>query len=666
MASSANNQEEGTILQVPAANDDDDDDDDNNKKPPARIKPRQEVIEIDRDSTKRPSQQRPSHHWLHQHFSTLQDGSKQCLTCGLTFSKKTATGPRKAHLEKHGITEDTSPSKKPKVQPTLHFLQTPKALDSAVTEYIVGAELGHQHVEIPSFIKFVAKMAPSYKVMSRRTLRRILLEMYAVLKALLINYFASHSNKVSLTFDGWTNDSMKGFYSVTLHFVDPHSFELQSCLIDFFHVVPGTGVSGRVADHLEGMLKQFGLWTRLLAVVSDNGSDAKAAARLLTEKPASTLTKQNCCRCIVHSLDLGVKAAFDEIQKTLGQLRLVLTALRNGKVRREKFRTKSQLVSEDNRGREPPCIDCKTRWSSTYNMLVEALQFKDVIKSVCLQEPSLYISDEMWAEAKDICAVLKTPAIINQKLGGEKFCTMSISILAQEALKRHCLRFQNHPSTTVQNTVRAIMKNADDYRSVLATEAAAVATFLDRTMKKPTEDEAEFVRAILDMMYPVEEVPMVTEMPISPEHQDSEFSEFTSLHALAGTTKPTATVDEIEKFGREDQLPEETDIIGWWKTRAPVYPRLSKMAMDYLAVPASSVPAERANSEAKRIFDGRLSLTPITFKAEMCVRSWLDVLPQLGVALPSDYRKACRDMTTTLQDMTEDEIVEQALKKEAP
>src|SRR5262245_16511608 len=40
----------------------------------------------------------------------------------------------------------------------------------------------------------------------------------------------------------------------------------------------------------------------------------------------------------------------------------------------------------------------------------------------------------------------------------------------------------------------------------------------------------------------------------------------------------------------------DTDVLGWWKFHAGEYPCLARIARDYLAIPATSVPAERVFS----------------------------------------------------------------------
>ena len=50
-----------------------------------------------------------------------------------------------------------------------------------------------------------------------------------------------------------------------------------------------------------------------------------------------------------------------------------------------------------------------------------------------------------------------------------------------------------------------------------------------------------------------------------------------------------------------DKSGEECDILDWWKTHAHMFPNLSKMSRQYLALPASSAGVERLFSAAGRM-----------------------------------------------------------------
>ena len=55
-------------------------------------------------------------------------------------------------------------------------------------------------------------------------------------------------------------------------------------------------------------------------------------------------------------------------------------------------------------------------------------------------------------------------------------------------------------------------------------------------------------------------------------------------------------VAELGRYIAELKPESSTDILQWWKERAVLYPNLARVARYYLAIPASSTPAERVFS----------------------------------------------------------------------
>ncbi|XP_034560369.1 zinc finger BED domain-containing protein 1-like [Notolabrus celidotus] len=79
-------------------------------------------------------------------------------------------------------------------------------------------------------------------------------------------------------------------------------------------------------------------------------------------------------------------------------------------------------------------------------------------------------------------------------------------------------------------------------------------------------------------------------------------------------TTPTATNrtdTEVENFLREIIPSLDTQPTDWWKVNAGRFPRLAKLARQYLCIPATSVPSERVFSSAGLIVSRlRSRLTP--------------------------------------------------------
>src|SRR5262249_13297571 len=82
--------------------------------------------------------------------------------------------------------------------------------------------------------------------------------------------------------------------------------------------------------------------------------------------------------------------------------------------------------------------------------------------------------------------------------------------------------------------------------------------------------------------------------------------------------------NELERYLTAPPADGYVDLLAWWKDHAGEYPCLARIARDYLAIPATSDPAERAFSVgANLVSDKRGSLNEDTIQACMCLNSWM-------------------------------------------
>ena len=82
------------------------------------------------------------------------------------------------------------------------------------------------------------------------------------------------------------------------------------------------------------------------------------------------------------------------------------------------------------------------------------------------------------------------------------------------------------------------------------------------------------------------------------------------------------------------------------------------MACDYLAIPASSVPSDEANSGARDNFEDRQRLHSCTFKVEMCIQSWLGLRDNVDTPLPEDFNDAYNSLDINLEEMiAKDDVI---------
>ncbi|GES89785.1 zinc finger BED domain-containing protein RICESLEEPER 2-like [Rhizophagus clarus] len=88
--------------------------------------------------------------------------------------------------------------------------------------------------------------------------------------------------------------------------------------------------------------------------------------------------------------------------------------------------------------------------------------------------------------------------------------------------------------------------------------------------------------------------------------------------------KRTQEIDEFQAYFLSPVCDESVDPLQWWKINQSQFPRLAKMAMDYLAIPSTSVPSEECFSISKNLItDKRNKLAGKTIRSCMCLKSWI-------------------------------------------
>jgi hypothetical protein len=157
-------------------------------------------------------------------------------------------------------------------------------------------------------------LQPLYGVKSADTYKRRILCMYAVLKVLMIGVFATVISKSSLTFDGWSTPMLKGFYVVTIHFIDSATGKLYETILDFFYAPGGTGLGTRTGQYLAKLVKVFRIENKVLCTLNDNGADAVKASQVfadtLEEEGCAVIPMDHLLRCFTHTSQIGWHFAF--------------------------------------------------------------------------------------------------------------------------------------------------------------------------------------------------------------------------------------------------------------------------------------------------------------------------------------------------------------------
>jgi hypothetical protein len=93
-------------------------------------------------------------------------------------------------------------------------------------------------------------------------------------------------------------------------------------------------------------------------------------------------------------------------------------------------------------------------------------------------------------------------------------------------------------------------------------------------------------------------------------------------HPAFAAPKPADLRGELDRYLTAD-VEQAPDVLAWWHERRNTYPRLSRMAIDYLSIPATSVDVERVFSKGRILLSHlRSRLSVQSTRALMCIGAW--------------------------------------------
>ena len=183
------------------------DDDNNNKNTDEDI---QDPAEPDDDIQ---GEKKTSDAW--QHFESNGDNST-CKYCKKTYSKSTSTTILRRHYEKYHK-KKINKTKQTTLQfstSTPHPNEIMRDKTSSIIEWIILDLQPFSVVESESFIKLVNKLDPHYRLPSRHTIKRLIINEFEEKRKIISNFFQNSTFKFSLTCD-YTFSQINYGFSIT-------------------------------------------------------------------------------------------------------------------------------------------------------------------------------------------------------------------------------------------------------------------------------------------------------------------------------------------------------------------------------------------------------------------------------------------------------------------
>ncbi|KAL0290534.1 UNVERIFIED_CONTAM: putative AC transposase [Sesamum calycinum] len=179
-------------------------------------------------------------------------------------------------------------------------------------------------------------------------------------------------------------------------------------------------------------------------------------------------------RCCAHILNLIVKDGLDIIGRSIERIRdsvIYWTALPS---RVEKFEEIACQVPVN--CTKKLCLDCKTRWNSTYLMLETAIIYKDVFPRLNVREKNYKSlpTEEDWVNAIEICGKLKLFHQITEMFSGTLYPTSNFYFQKICDIKVKLDEWVKSPNTLIQDMALSMWMKYDKYWEVCHMMGVAV------------------------------------------------------------------------------------------------------------------------------------------------------------------------------------------------
>ena len=483
-------------------------------------------------------------------------------------------------------------------------------------------------VEKEGFRAMLRKFNPRYDLPSRNHFSRVALpalysETREKLEALLggdeIEYFSS-------TTDLWSSDAMEPYLGYSIHYINKRTWELQSACLQV-HYTPEDHTGINLKEALAHTIEEWHLdASKMVALTTDNARNMCLACELLGWRHLN---------CFGHNLDLAVQKGLADhrIERVLRVCRQVVAAFSYSWKRRR------QMLEEQEKKSLPKHrlkADVKTRWGSVFDMIERIIEQREPIRSVLGGDRASAHLVPTWQDLDvldSIFVVLKPLRDFVDLLAGEKRVTVSAVLPLLSHIKEKVLAHNESDTDLTSEMKSRIMNDLDSRYNEQTLHFLQICMVLDprfkfkyvldqdtkESLKQIVTDEMisnhlsakDTTTAPLRNTNPIEMPPKKVYKTawgrIFGEQQAAETPSSAETELYSDTAKR-----ELENYLLYPLSDVESSPLQWWQLHQKSYPGLSKLALKYLSVCATSVPSERIFSTGGKVVHGRSRLKPDT------------------------------------------------------
>ena len=472
-------------------------------------------------------------------------------------------------------------------------------------------------VEGVGFKNFVSALNPNYKIPCRKTVMKHLHILYEECKKDLIELLMG-VDSVAFTSDLWTSTALNGYITVTAQYLD-NKWEMRPNVLAT-RVMGERHTGTNIGTQISKIKDEFRI-KKCSALLTDNASNMGTAAKELGFAHV---------HCFAHTLQLAVEDGLkvSQIAKTLGAARRIVTHFNHSV-----FATDALLAKQPENQKLKLIPDVPTRWNSSYYMIERLLKLRIPVYSVIFDEAitkssiraTLDLKDEYWKVMEDITPILEPLVYATDLLGKESQPTGSGVYVLVHKLMTTGLKTLDGDSGTVKDMKKRITDGLKKRFKVdsdgkpdeeVVTSPLMLSTILDPRYKCLigreilTQEKVSLLHGTILKLLNETEAPIsiasASNVQIKQEVTDEcstlakkqKVWDFLKGDVIDLSNDETSDTPEEELKAFLSEPVRVSDPLKWWQLNEMKFPRLSKLAKQYLSVPATSIPSERTFSAA--------------------------------------------------------------------
>ncbi|PCD42766.1 hypothetical protein AU210_005291 [Fusarium oxysporum f. sp. radicis-cucumerinum] len=452
--------------------------------------------------------------------------------------------------------------------------------------------------ELHALISAVNPAADDLISLSHGSIQKLVSNSFCVHKDMLRRKLQSTPWKLHLSADVWSAPNHKAFLGICVKFVDPDAKEALQALLALSELpgLDGPGSHGGAEQWklLQHVLEDYNIWNKV-GFYTDSKEAARAALEHIEDADESAF-----------GTDFSERIKPQRAQGwrrlgPLGKVHNISIHMRENDYRWNEFKKRA--------GRSLG-LDNDTRWNSWFLLLDTTLNLQSYVE---------WYQKKYYQDLRD------------------DYLTPDRSLFTMDVLHKHYTQaFQKHSgNATLRSCIAASWAVFDKYYQLTDESPAYGAAIILHPSRRVAHIKKNWPKSwhksVLDGVRKhwkdyYHELPLPT---TTPQLRDEirRLDEYDLLARELDVVSPSMSeLDEYDAFTTQPPIVIDCSPLSWWlrEEQQQTYPRLSRMAVDILSIPAMSAEPERVFSGARRTISwDRCQLGSRTIERGECMKSWI-------------------------------------------